>query len=100
MTTDTASVPDVNPRPFSFDDIEKYTRCSYRGVNGYIIDKGEHLSSTEGKHIQIELDRPIHSSHTTPVLKSNLVNKYLDKKRVLWIDWNDRLTPHANSRYD
>jgi len=87
-------------QPLGFDDIKKYTRCYYRGLNGFVIDKGRHLSDADGRHLQLELDEPVSDNYDSPIIKENLVNKYLTEKRVLWIDWNDNLTPYHTSRSD
>jgi len=78
--------------PFTFDDIPKYAFCRYRGIPGFVVDKGYGVSEKAGgKHIKIELQYTTDGVRDDPILHERLVNRFIRQQRKLIIDWTGGL---------
>ena len=79
----------TNPRTYSFEDIERWMYVHYNGERGWVVEKGNILENTDAKHIRIRL---MSDNSDTKLLHSNVVNKYLDTKETLWVDFEHDFT--------
>lgn len=86
--------------PLTYDDIELYTRVRLDGKEGWVLDKGEHIVEEvkDGRHLYIEYIDDVDDDYCR--LHENLVNKHLDLRERLWVDWDDRLNPATETRHD
>lgn len=70
-----------------YEDVEKYTFASYLGRAGWVLDKGDHISKADGRHLLVEFDGDEGQLDEIPI-HENLVDKYLRQKNTLWIDFS------------
>lgn len=81
---------------YTYDDIEKYTYVIVNGVQGYVLDKGQHLvKAVDARHMLVERHNQDHKDDELR-LHEKLVNRYLYEQDRLWVDWDGQLGPHAN----
>lgn len=74
----------------TFDDVNLYTKCEYKGERGWIMDKGDHLiPEVDSRHLNIEFEADIESA----MVHERLVNRRLAEGRELWVDFDHKLTP-------
>lgn len=78
----------------TFEDVNLYTKCEYKGERGWIIDKGEHLiPEVDSRHLRIEFEFDMEPA----MVHERLVNRRLKEGRELWVDFDHKLTPGGNS---
>lgn len=68
----------------SYEDIERWMWCRYEGDPGWIIDKGKIAKNINAEHIEIRFI----SDRNNIKIHKRLVNKYLEKKKKLWVDFD------------
>lgn len=87
--TNSSSTPN---QLFTYEDVKPYTYVRLRGRPGWVLDKGSHVSSSEGEHLYIEYeDVPKNSHKREAYLHKNLVNKHLRQKDTLWVDFRSKM---------
>lgn len=97
MTVKTSN-PDPTKMLYSFDDIRIGNIGEFCGRRVLVVAKGEDVSqSIEGRHIQLQY---IDNSETSrrPKVKENVVNRYLNEQRRLWIDFDFVLDPYSEDK--
>lgn len=78
---------------YTFEDIEKYTYVLLDGNPAHVIDKGKHIhDAVNARHMLIE---PLDEDREPVILHERLVNERLYKRRRLWVDWENRISPYA-----
>jgi len=85
----------TNKQVFTFDDIDKYTRIYWKGQPGWVLDKGPHVQPAvkDARHLYIEFEDEQSGKQDSRMFHEKIVNKYLREKRLLWVDFGDRLFP-------
>lgn len=84
----------TNDEPlYTFDDIELYMPVIYRGVPGYVVDKGDVLSGVNKRMLRLSLNkRPPGGEGTDYILAEQTVNEHLRRKKTLWADFGWAVT--------
>lgn len=79
---------------YTYEDIELYAPIKYRGVPGYVVDKGQNIiPQTPRKMIRVSLDRPPEGGEGTDyIMGRDTVNNHLERQSVLWVDFEWALT--------
>lgn len=83
-------------QPFTFEDIEPYTRVEWRGRRGWVLDKGAHLlDGVDARHLLIEYDEDVDTDRSEGRIHERVVNRSLHdgggSPKELWVDWGNRL---------
>ena len=86
---------------FTFEDLELYMKCEYRGHRGWIIEKGEQVSNSgasNARHIKIKYDPGEElAGRDESRLHERIVNKALRKNGRLWVDFGHRMMGEHNA---
>ena len=77
-------------QPYGFDDVPLYSLVKLRGDRGYVLDKGDHIASTKGRHLLISFEDETARKRNAQ-LHERLVNKYLHEKRNLFVDFTGEM---------
>jgi hypothetical protein len=79
---------------FTFNDVEVGTRVLLRGKPGVVVDKGNLVESGQvGHHIKIQYYSG--GGEQTRRVHEAMVNKYIRKKKELWIDFGNRVSNYV-----
>lgn len=73
--------------PYTFADIEPGDLVRFNGRPGWVVRKGPDVSRHKGHHIMVQFTDGKNKRSTTR-LKRNVINKMLEDKRRLWINFN------------
>lgn len=74
---------------FTFEDIEEYDYVRYKGQQGYVLDKGEHLvPDVDASHIHIQLD----TGAAVNVHEDLVTRRLAENSAELWCDFNNHVT--------
>jgi len=103
MTTQTTTTSEgaKDDQMFTFDDIEIYMKCEYRGHKGWIVEKGDHILERGGsnaRHILVKYDPGEEmAGRDESRLHERIVNKSLRKNGQLWVDFGYRMMGEHNA---
>ena len=85
---------------FTFEDVELYMKCEYRGHRGWVIAKGDDVSNhgSDARHIKIKYDPGEElAGRDESRLHERIVNKALRKNGRLWVDFGHRMMGEHNA---
>jgi len=73
----------------TFDDVELYCYVRLRGDPGFVIDKGDHLSNRDGRHLLISFTEGADREKNETKLHERVVNKYIHENKHLFVDFQN-----------
>lgn len=83
---------------YTFEDVPLYARVYYMGRLGWVTEKGHGVRQGSGKHIRIQY-KETHAGRKESRLHEKLVNKFLRKKKRLWVDFDRQFEVFEDNPY-
>jgi hypothetical protein len=81
----------------TFDDVPQYAYVRHRGRKAYVTAKGPKVrTDTDGRHLQLQYMDGGADGSPHQELHENLVEKYLEEKKHLWVDFTHSFRPNES----
>lgn len=84
----------------AFRDVPLYSYVILRGNPGFVLDKGEHLSDSDGKHMLISFTPQSSRESDETKLHERIVNKYLHESKHMFVDFTHDVPTGVSNDYN
>lgn len=95
-------LPDNGEHPdqtMTFDDVPLYSYVILRGDPAFILDKGDHLSDSDGRHMLVSFTPQSSRESDKTKLHERIVNKYLHESKHMFVDFTHDVPTGVSNDY-